>query len=493
MSQNKIFHSKASKHTKSSRFKLAAVPILALGVNTPVMAQGISVASSSRSGNGRKKYYTEEISSSYSESRRSFNTFSVSGSVATTSSAVLDEPTDESIISAVKWLKKTIRNNNKTSVAISGDVDAWCESSGAWAGIQFTATCTAGYCTDTTHNYSCAFDSSCTGAPLSSNNAPTNIGLSANTINQSSTSGGATVGSLSTTDADGGDSHTYSLVNNGTSANGSCGASGDDNNSSFSISSSNLQTASSLSAGSYNICIQTHDGTTSYQKSFSVTVNDDVAPSGHSVSFDDSTINASEVSSQSFTFASAEVGATYSYTVSSSGGGTNVTGSGTLSTATDQITGLNLSGLSDGTLTLSVVVTDTSANAAVAVTDTATLDVTAPSGHSVSLDNSTYNATDAASASFTFASAEVGASYSYSISSSGGGTPVTGSGTLSTATDQITGVDISGLSDGTLTISVVVTDPAGNAATAVTDTATLDATAPSGHSVSLDNSTYNAT
>uniref|UniRef100_UPI003D130004 beta strand repeat-containing protein n=1 Tax=Gynuella sp. TaxID=2969146 RepID=UPI003D130004 len=220
---------------------------------------------------------------------------------------------------------------------------------------------------------------------------------------------------------------------------------------------------------------------------------DTTAPSGHSVSFDDSAINTSEASSQSFTFAGAEVGASYSYSISSSGGGTPVTGSGTVGSATDQITGLDLSGLSDGTLTLSVVLTDTVGNAATAVTDTTTLDSTAPSGHSVSLDNSTYNATDAASASFTFASAEVGATYSYSISSSGGGTPVTGSGTLSTATDQITGVDISGLSDGTLTLSVVVTDVAGNAATAVTDTAILDAATPSGYSVSVDDTVLNAT
>ncbi|AJQ93342.1 DUF4347 domain-containing protein [Gynuella sunshinyii] len=324
-----------------------------------------------------------------------------------------------------------------------------------------------------------------------SNNAPTNITLGTSSINQSATGAAAVVGSLTTTDLDGSDTHTYSLVTNGSSGYGSCGATGDDNNSSFQISSANLQTASSLSAGSYNVCVQTNDGTDTYQKTFAITVNDDVAPSGHSVSFDDTTINASEVSSQSFTFASAEVGATYSYTISSSGGGTNVTGSGTLSTATDQITGLSLSGLGDGTLTLSVVVTDSSANAATAVTDTATLDSVAPSGHSVSLDSSTYNATSATSASFTFADGEIGAAYSYTISSSGGGVNVTGSGILSTATDQITGIDLSSLGDGTLTISVVVTDVAGNAATTVTDTATMDTTAPSGHSVSFDDSAIN--
>ena len=217
------------------------------------------------------------------------------------------------------------------------------------------------------------------------------------------------------------------------------------------------------------------------------------APSGHSVSFDDATINSTEASSQSFTFASGEVGATYDYTVSSSGGGTDVTGSGTLTTATDQITGLDLSGLGDGTLTLSVILTDTSGNAATAVTDTATLDTAAPSGQSVSFDDATINSTEASSQSFTFAAGEVGATYDYTVSSSGGGTNVTGSGTLTTATDQITGLDLSGLSDGTLTLSVVLTDTAGNAATAVTDTATLDTAAPSGQSVSFDDASINST
>ncbi|OZG70831.1 hypothetical protein BTA51_23615 [Hahella sp. CCB-MM4] len=220
---------------------------------------------------------------------------------------------------------------------------------------------------------------------------------------------------------------------------------------------------------------------------------DTIAASGHSVAFDDSSINSTEASSQSFTFTGGEIGADYSYTISSSGGGTNVTGSGTLATATDQISSLDLSGLGDGTLTLSVVVTDTAGNAASAVTDTATLDTTAASGHSVSFDDTAVNSSEASSQSFTFAAGEVGADFSYTISSSGGGTNVTGSGTLATATDQVTGLDLSGLGDGTLTLSVVVTDSFGNAATAVTDTATLDTTAPSGQSVSFDDATINGT
>lgn len=114
-----------------------------------------------------------------------------------------------------------------------------------------------------------------------------------------------------------------------------------------------------------------------------------------------------------------------------------------------------------------------------AVGDTSAIlvDTIAPAGHSVNFDDSTLNAAEAASASFTFIAAEVGTDYSYTISSNGGGTPVTGSGTVATASDQITGVDLRGLADGTLTLSVTLTDTAGNSAVAVTDTATLDGTA----------------
>ncbi|MCG8522489.1 MAG: Ig-like domain-containing protein [Pseudomonadales bacterium] len=215
---------------------------------------------------------------------------------------------------------------------------------------------------------------------------------------------------------------------------------------------------------------------------------DTVAPAGHSVNFDDSTLNAAEAASASFTFIAAEVGTDYSYTISSTGGGTPVTGSGTVATASDQITGVDLSGLADGTLTLSVTLTDAAGNSAVAVTDTATLDVTAPSGHSVSFDDNVFNVSEAAAASFSFAGGEVGATYGYSVSSSGGGVPVTGSGTLATASDQVAGLDLTGLADGTLTLVVTVTDTAGNAASAVTDTSTLDAAAPSGHGVGFDDS-----
>lgn len=96
----------------------------------------------------------------------------------------------------------------------------------------------------------------------------------------------------------------------------------------------------------------------------------------------------------------------------------------------------------------------------------------APSGYSVTIDNDPILADG--SDSFTFAAAEVGSYYDYSFSSSGGGTPVTGFGVISTATDQITNIDLSGLNAGTVTLTVYLTNATGQGANA-TDTATISA------------------
>ena len=219
------------------------------------------------------------------------------------------------------------------------------------------------------------------------------------------------------------------------------------------------------------------------------TVTKDVtAPSGYTVSIDQGAINTTNDTALSFTFAGAEVGTDYAYTISDGSG--TVTGSGTISTATDQISSLDVSSLGDGTLNLSVILTDIAGNAGTAATDNVTKETTAPGGYTVSIDQESINAANDTALSFTFASAEVGTDYAYTISD-GSGT-VTGSGTISTATDQISSIDVSGLGDGTLNLSVTLTDAAGNVGSAATDSVTKDATAPSGYSVSIDQSAVTA-
>ena len=108
-----------------------------------------------------------------------------------------------------------------------------------------------------------------TVAPV--NDAPTDIALGTSSINQTAAVANATVGTLSATDPDSGDSHSFSLVS----------GSGDTDNASFAIVGNALKIASgsTLSAGTYQVRVRATDsGSLGYDKAFTVTVNDDAAP-----------------------------------------------------------------------------------------------------------------------------------------------------------------------------------------------------------------------
>ncbi|MGA2031650.1 MAG: peptidylprolyl isomerase [Thermoguttaceae bacterium] len=216
------------------------------------------------------------------------------------------------------------------------------------------------------------------------------------------------------------------------------------------------------------------------------------APTGYTITADHSLINSAAASAAGFTFAGATVGDTYKYTVSSSGGGSPVTGSGTVSSASQDVTAVNVSSLSDGTLTYSATLTDTAGHTGGAVTATATLDQTAPAGYTITVNTDLIGKSGADSTGFTFAGADVGDSYNYTVSSSGGGSVVTGSGSVTAADQDITGINVSTLADGTLTYSVTLTDTAGNTGTAATATATLDQTAPTGYGITANDNPITA-
>ncbi len=96
------------------------------------------------------------------------------------------------------------------------------------------------------------------------NTSPTDIALSNSSVNQSA-GAGATVGTLSTTDPDGSDSHTYSLVS----------GTGDTDNALFTLVGDTLKTAGSDTppAGAYSVRIRTDDGRSgTYEEAFAVTV-----------------------------------------------------------------------------------------------------------------------------------------------------------------------------------------------------------------------------
>ncbi len=104
---------------------------------------------------------------------------------------------------------------------------------------------------------------------------------------------------------------------------------------------------------------------------------------------------------------------------------------------------------------------------------TVIFDSEAPSGYSAS-----FLVRPIDDAAFEIGNAELGAAYSFTITSSGGGAPVTGSGTVGAIQQQVTGLDLSGLGDGTLTLSVTLSDALENTGTPVTATMAKDSSAP---------------
>ncbi|MDN5299853.1 MAG: large repetitive protein, partial [Clostridiales bacterium] len=222
-----------------------------------------------------------------------------------------------------------------------------------------------------------------------------------------------------------------------------------------------------------------------------IVTKDTTAPNGYSVAIDPTAINTGNQNTLSFTFASAEVGTQYAYTIISDGGAGTVTNTGTIATATDQLTNIDVSALPDGILTLSVTLTDASGNVGSEATDTILKDIVAPSGYGISIDLAYVNLTNEASFAFTFDHAEVDATCFYTISSSGGGTPVTGNALITSSDQQMTSLNVSGLSDGTLTLSVFLSDTAQNNGSTITDTTEKDTVMPSGHIVAIDEAQIN--
>ncbi|HEY8192020.1 MAG TPA: hypothetical protein VIG74_06310, partial [Alphaproteobacteria bacterium] len=108
-------------------------------------------------------------------------------------------------------------------------------------------------------------------------------------------------------------------------------------------------------------------------------VGDVNPPAGYGVAFTTDPINNANKAAVGFDITAGEIGSTYAYAITSSGGAGSVTGSGTIATAPQSVAGVNTAALPDGTLTLSVTLTDSSANAGTPATDTVTKDVAGPS------------------------------------------------------------------------------------------------------------------
>jgi hypothetical protein len=106
------------------------------------------------------------------------------------------------------------------------------------------------------------------------------------------------------------------------------------------------------------------------------------------------------------------------------------------------------------------------------------IDTTAPAGYAVSFDQPYVNNYNKTTISFTFTGAELGATYNYTITDDLSGS-VSDSGTIVTANDTITPIDVDSLADTPLSLTVTLTDAVGNVGSNATDSIVKDETPPS--------------
>lgn len=237
------------------------------------------------------------------------------------------------------------------------------------------------------------------------NDAPTDIALSATTVSHS---GGinASVGSLSTTDVDTGQTHTYTLVS----------GAGDTHNGLFNLQGGTLRAndAAALNPGVYSVRIATSDGSASFEKVFTITATDDVAPTVTAISRDGAALTNATSLAYTITFSEAVTGVDVSdFTLSTTGtaAGTIAGISGSGNTYTMIVN--NVSG--DGTLKLvlnnaATGISDVNGNAigsGFTAGQSYTLDHTAPTGV-VSVADSNLLAGETTTVTFTFSEAVTG-------------------------------------------------------------------------------------
>lgn len=193
------------------------------------------------------------------------------------------------------------------------------------------------------------------------------------------------------------------------------------------------------------------------------------------------TFTSATASSVGFTISKAPPNGTYNFSITSSGTGSGtVTGTGSFTGPTVNVSGIDISSLPPGNLTLDLTILVTGQGTGNAVQATAVLDNQAPSGYTASIDATAggyVNASMVNAASVRILGGETGATYTYTISGPSG-TPVTGTGTINADPQQITGLNLSGLGDGTLTLQVALKDTLDNVGSTVSATAIKDTVAP---------------
>ncbi len=98
------------------------------------------------------------------------------------------------------------------------------------------------------------------------------------------------------------------------------------------------------------------------------------------------------------------------------------------------------------------------------------IDGIVPTGYGVSINQALINEDNETALSYQLSGAEVGTTWRYQISSSGGGTPIVGSGAVVSSSQSSSLINVTSLAQGTLTLSLSLTDDAGNVGSPATAT-----------------------
>lgn len=142
-------------------------------------------------------------------------------------------------------------------------------------------------------------------------------------------------------------------------------------------------------------------------------------------------------------------------------------------------TGITINGAHGETVTVRASTYDEAGNRSPVTQATYVFDSLPPAGHTISFATGDYiGAAFQRDAAVNVVAAEVDAAYACTISDGGARAEVVVQGTVQSASFTIGPLDLSGLADGPVTASLVLTDPAGNVAPAVTTLATKDTVPP---------------
>lgn len=190
-------------------------------------------------------------------------------------------------------------------------------------------------------------------------------------------------------------------------------------------------------------------------------VNDTIPPQGYAMALSHGFLNAATSNALRVVLTGAEAGSVCEYRIADAAGGV-LAGSFPVSAATQSSPSLDVGVLADGLLVVSVWLSDVANNRGAKITAEVTMDTEPPAGYSLALGQGAINAGNQGQLGFTVSDCEATAAGSFTVTSSGGGGSVAGVFAIAGAVASGGPVDVAGLPDGVLRVSVALTDSFGN-------------------------------